>query len=75
MFFTLVILIAFFVLLAAGLWSGKVSGSVALSFFLIWLAVRLACSILGVSWALFYGVETVLDCALVLIIFGGDIRH
>ncbi len=67
-------LIAFFVLIAAGLWLGELDTKRALVFVAIWAGGLIGFNVLGLSRLVFVPVEVVLDGILVFMIFGGDIR-
>lgn len=67
-------LIAFFVLIAAGLWLGELNIKRALLFVAIWVFGLVGFGLLELPRAFFVAVEAILDCILLLMIFGGDIR-
>jgi len=66
--------VAFFVLIAAGLWLGELGAIGSLVLVAIWIAALTLCILLGLPGAVFTVVGVVLDIVLILMIFGGDIR-
>ena len=67
-------LIAFFVLLVAGLWLQELEIKHAFVFVTFWVAGLALFNFFDFSRTLFVAVEALLDCILILKIFGGDIR-
>lgn len=67
-------MIAFFVLLIVGVWLQELEIKHAVVFAILWLIGLQLFSYFGLSRRLFVGVEALLDCILILKIFGGDIR-
>lgn len=67
-------MMVFFVLLIAGVWMEELAIKHAVVFAVIWLIGLQLFSYLGLSRGFFVGVEVLLDCILILKIFGGDIR-
>lgn len=65
---------AFFVPLVAGVWLQELMIKHALVFAGIWVVGLMLFQYFGLSRRLFVGVESLLDCILILKIFGGDIR-
>jgi hypothetical protein len=67
-------MVAFFVLLIAGVWLQELEIKHAVIFAILWLVGLQFFGYLGWSRRLFVGVEVLLDCILILKIFGGDIK-
>lgn len=65
---------AFFVLLVAGVWLQELEIKHAFVFVVIWVGGIELFHFFGLSRLMFVGVEALLDCVLILKIFGGDIR-
>ncbi len=68
-------LIAFFVLIAVGLWLQGLSAKSALIFLAVWGVSLASFGFLGVQRGFFVAVEALLDCVLVLMIFGQDLQR
>lgn len=66
--------VAFFLLILAGLRTGELSSRQALIFLLIWIMIGLTCQAIGWPPSVFVAVQAVLDCILVLMVFGDDIQ-
>ncbi len=65
---------AFFVLLVAGVWLQELEMKHAIIFVVIWIVGLELFNYFGLSRSLYVGVEALLDCILILKIFGDDIR-
>jgi len=65
---------AFFVRIAVGVLLQELEVKHAILFVILWVAGRELFDFFGFSRLLFVGVEVLLDCILILKIFGGDIR-
>lgn len=65
---------AFFVLIVAGVWLQELETKHAVIFLIVWIVGLELFQFIGLSRLMFVGVEALLDCILVLKIFGGDIR-
>lgn len=66
--------VAFFLLIFAGLRTCELSGRQALVFLVIWILTGLICNVVGWPPSVFVAFQAVLDCVLVLIVFGDDIK-
>ena len=67
-------MVAFFVLLIAGVWLQELEIKHAIVFAAIWMLGLVLFGYFGLSRRMYVGVEALLDCVLILKIFGGDIR-
>jgi hypothetical protein len=65
---------AFWALLACGVWLGELRLRGTVFFLILWLAGRIGLPYLANGAALFAPFVAVLDIALVLMVFKGDIR-
>lgn len=68
-------LIAFFVLIAAGLWLHELSIKGALIFLAVWGIGLAGFGFLGIQRSFFVPVEVLLDIILILMIFGQDLHR
>ena len=71
----LIPLIAFFVLIAAGLWLQELNAKGALIFLAVWGVGLASFGFLGFQRSFFVAVEALLDCVLILMIFGQDLHR
>ena len=67
-------LIAFFALIAAGLWLQELTAKGALIFLAVWGVGLASFGLLGFQRTLYVAVEALLDCVLILMIFGQDLH-
>jgi len=68
-------LAAFFVLIAAGLWLQELSARGALIFLAVWGLCLAGFGFLGIQRGFLVAVEALLDCILILLIFGQDLHR
>ncbi len=66
--------VIFIILIIAGLWLGELDKRQTLVFLSLWTSGLLVCMAFSLSPYIFVTIQALLDCVLILMIFGENIR-